>query len=153
MEFLNIIRVMCETMDNKTKDRKFYMQTRHVAGSQNCRTNRDLQTKLDPDYVSRDKTNISNYISFSANKTHILDYFHSSDNKEADKRARETITSRIDNAFNDLFSGIGCFEGTSLQIKEGNCLYQAPPRRVSYTLQQPLKESWNGYRSSNLLFH
>ena len=47
------------------------------------------------------------------------DYFHCSENKEADKRANEAIINRIYNEFNNFFSGIGCFEGTfSLQVKE-----------------------------------
>ena len=61
-----------------------------------------------------------NYLYCSINKTHMLYYFHSSNNKEADKRASETITNRIHNEFNDLFSSIRCFEGTfSLQVKWG----------------------------------
>ena len=52
------------------------------------------------------------------------DYFHSSDNKEADKRANETITNRIHNEFNYLFSDMGCFVGTfSLEVKECSCPY------------------------------
>ena len=69
------------------------------------------------------------------------DYFHSSNNKETDNRVNETITSRINNESINLFSGIGCFEGTfSLQVKEDNCPYQALPRRVAYALQKTLKE-------------
>ena len=49
MELLGIIRVMCETIDNKTNDRKFYLQNRHTVVGQNWSTNRDLQTKLDAD--------------------------------------------------------------------------------------------------------
>ena len=52
------------------------------------------------------KTNIPNYLNSSTNKTHMYDYFHSSDNKEADKKACETITNRIHNEFTNLFSGI-----------------------------------------------
>ena len=69
------------------------------------------------------------------------DYFHFSDNKEADKRASEAITNRTHDEFNDLFSGIGCFESTvSLQVKESCGPYQTHTRRVVYALQKPLKE-------------
>ena len=62
-------------------------------------------------------------------------------NKETDKIVSETITIRIHNELNDLFSGIVNFEGAfSLQVKEGRHMYQAPPRRVVYAFQQPLKE-------------
>ena len=43
--------------------------------------------------------------------------------------------------FIDVFTRIGCFEGTfKLRVKEGSCPYQASPRTVMYTLQQPIKE-------------
>ena len=94
--------------------------------------NRNLKAKPDTDNVSRDKTNIPDYLSSSTNKMHMPDYFYSSDNKEANKRVSETITYQICNEFNDLFSGIGSLEGIlSLQVKEGSHLYQAPPGRVA----------------------
>ena len=141
IELLSIIIVMCETINNKTNDRKFDMGTRHAEDSQNFITNKDPQTKLDADNASGDKTNILNYHNSSTNKTQMLDYFHSIDNKEADKRESEAITNRIHSECNDLFSGIGCFEGTfPLQVKEGSHPYQTTPRRVGYALQKPLKE-------------
>ena len=51
------------------------------------------------------------------------------------------MTNRMCNEFHDLFSGIGCFEGTfSLLVKEGSYPYQTPTRRVAYATQKPLKE-------------
>ena len=68
------------------------------------------------------------------------DYFNSSNNKEADKGVSEADTNRILDEFNDLFSGICCFDGIfSVQVEEGSQAYQAPPRRVAYMLQKPLK--------------
>ena len=85
IELFSVIGVMCETIDNKTNERKFDTQTRHAADSQNCSTNRDSQTKLDVDNVSRDKTNTPGYPNISTNKILKSDYFPSSDNKEAGK--------------------------------------------------------------------
>ena len=94
--------------------------------------NKDLQTNSDVDNASGDKTNIPDNLN-SSKTTHVPDFFHSSNNKKDDKRVSETITSRIHDEFNDLFSGIGCFEGMFLlQVKEGSHLYQAPPRWVAY---------------------
>ena len=93
-ELLSVIRVMCETRDSKTNDRKFDVQTRHAADSQNCSATRDLQTRLDADDVNKDKTNISSCLNSTTTKTNMSDYFHSSDNKEADKRVSETITAQ-----------------------------------------------------------
>ena len=88
------------------------MQTRHAVDSQKGKTNSDLQGKPNADNVSGDKCNIPNYLNCYRNKTQMPDYFHSIENKEADKRVSETIRNRIYNEFNDLFFGIGCFEGT-----------------------------------------
>ena len=43
--------------------------------------------------------------------------------------------------FDNVFNGIGCFEGTfSLQLKPDRKPYQAPPRHVAYALQKTLKD-------------
>ena len=42
---------------------------------------------------------------------------------------------RIHSEFSDVFTGIECFERNfKLRVKEGILLYQAPPRRVAYTI-------------------
>ena len=45
IELLGIIRDMFETIDRKTTDRKFDVQTRHTADDQSCKTNRDLKAR------------------------------------------------------------------------------------------------------------
>ena len=43
--------------------------------------------------------------------------------------------------FDNVFNGIGCFEGTFLlQFKPDSRPYQAPPRHVAYALQKPFKD-------------
>ena len=84
-ELLGIIRVICEAIDKKTANRKFAAQTRYAADSQNCKTNGDLQEKLDADSISEDKTNIPNYLNSSTNKTPMPDYFNSNNNKKLTK--------------------------------------------------------------------
>ena len=84
------------------------------------------------------------YLNSSKIKTNMPDYFNSSAKKQKKKKKKEpskAITKRIHNEFNYLFSGIGCFRGIfSFQVKDGSHLYQAPPRRIAYALQKPLKE-------------
>ena len=141
IELLGIIRVVCETIDNKPTKRKFDLQTRHVAGSQNCKTNMDPQAKLDEGSTSKDKTSMADYLNSRKSKTNMSEHFISSNNKETDKRASEAITNRIHNTFNIVFSGIGCFEGMfSLKVKDGSHQYQASPRRVACALQKAVKE-------------
>ena len=84
IELLSIIRVMCEIIGNKATNKKFETQTR-PGDSQNCKTNKDPQAKQYAESVSKDKTNIPDYLNFSTNKTHMPDYFISSENREADK--------------------------------------------------------------------
>ena len=67
--------------------------------------------------------------------------FFSSTNRVTDKRASEVLTNKIHNEFSDVFSGIGCIEGSfTLQGKEISQQYHVPSRRVAYTLQEALKE-------------
>ena len=43
--------------------------------------------------------------------------------------------------FDNVFNGIGCFEGTFLlQLKPDSRPYQAPPRHVAYALQKSFKD-------------
>ena len=53
IEFLGIRYIMCEAIDNKTKEGKFDKKTKHAADNQICCTNRDPQTKPDTDNVRR----------------------------------------------------------------------------------------------------
>ena len=74
----------------------------------NCRTNVDPQIKADRQGVHDGKINMQ-------------DYFKSSVNRIADKGASEVITNKIYNVFSNVFSRIGCNEGTfALQVNEGS---------------------------------
>ena len=76
---------MCKTICNKTTGKKIDLQTRHVADSQNCKTNKDLQVKPDEGSVSKNKTNMPDYLTSSKSKTNIADYLKFNDDKEADR--------------------------------------------------------------------
>ena len=65
----------------------------------------------------------------------------SSPNIEIDKRKSSKLTQKIYNVFDNVFNGIGCFEGTFLlQLKPESKPYQAPPLCVAYALQNPFKD-------------
>ena len=54
-------------------------------------------------------------------KINMPDYFRSSGNKSAHPKASEVLRNKISSEFSNIFSGIGCFEGTfSLQVKDGS---------------------------------
>ena len=62
-------------------------------------------------------------------------------NKGNDKRASRNITKQIQKEFEEVFTGIGCFQWTfSLQVKPEGKPYQAPLQPVPYTLQKQFKE-------------
>ena len=91
--------------------------------------------------VSRDSKQDTNSHSHPGNKHISINYFHSSNNVDADKRSSIAMMQRIHTRFGDVFNGIGCFEGTfSLQLKPDSKPYQAPPRHVAYVLKETFKE-------------
>ena len=70
----------------------------------------------------------------------IIDYFLMGPSRESDKKPNTKITDQMCNEFENVLSGIGCFEGIiTVQIKEGSNMCQPPPRQIIYTLQQPFK--------------
>ena len=63
------------------------------------------------------------------------EYFLSGPNYNSNKRKGAEATQQIHRDFDDVFNGIGCFEGTFLlQLKPDSKLYQAPPRCMAYAL-------------------
>ena len=70
-----------------------------------------------------------------------IEYFLTDENKENYKRATAYITKQIQKEFEEVFTGIECFEEMlSLQVKPDSKLYQGPPQCVVYALQKPFKE-------------
>ena len=70
-----------------------------------------------------------------------IEYFLSGPGKESDKKASTEITEQLQKEFEDVFTGIGCFDGMfSLQVKSDSKTYQVPPQCIVYTLQKPFKE-------------
>ena len=70
----------------------------------------------------------------------IIEYFLSGLNHDSNKKRSAETTQQLHKGFEDLFNGIGCFDGTfSLQLKPDIKPYQAPLRDVAYTFQKPFK--------------
>ena len=103
----------------------------YTAGDEDCKNNNaSIDNKQD--------TNGDNH---PGNEHITINYFHSSNNVDADKRSSIAMMQRIHTRFGNVFNGIGCFEGTfSLQRKPDSKPYHAPPRHVAYALQEPFKE-------------
>ena len=91
--------------------------------------------------TSVDNNQDTNSCSHPCDKHISINYFHSSNNIDADKRSGIAMTLSIHSRFGNIFNGIGCFRGTfSLQLKPDSKPYQAPPMHVAYALQELFKE-------------
>ena len=105
-------------------------QEGHV-GKESC-TNKDDNLKI---------TNNDNGSSSNTSINILTNYFLSSPNIEVDKRKSIELMQKIHNMFDNVFNGIGCFEGMfSLQLKPDSKPYQVPLRHVAYVLQKALKD-------------
>ena len=65
-----------------------------------------------------------------------IEYFLPDPSKESDKKASTDIAKQLQKEFEDVFTGIGCFDRTfSLQVKSDSKQYQATPWHVAYALK------------------
>ena len=111
-----------------------------------CKTN----TELEMHTVSKGCTNMDTGLNTQQdangqnNQNNIkksFNYFFLSANIDADKRKSSVMMQKIQDAFGNIFNGIGSFGGTfSLQLKPDSKPYQVPPKHVVYVLQKPFKE-------------
>ena len=70
-----------------------------------------------------------------------INYFLPGPNCDSDKKMSAEIMQQFQRDFENVFNGIGCFDGTfSLQLKLDSKPYQVPLRCVAYVLQEPFKE-------------
>ena len=70
-----------------------------------------------------------------------MEYFLSGPSYDSNKKRSAETTQQLHKDFQDVFNGIGCFDGTfSLQLKPDCKPYQVPPRCMAYALQKPCKE-------------
>ena len=84
-------------------------------------------------------TNNYNGSASNTNTNIITNYFLSSPNIDIDKR--KSTKHKKYNVFDNVFNGIGYFEGTfSLQLKPDSKPYQVRPRCVAYVLQKTFKD-------------
>ena len=69
------------------------------------------------------------------------EYFLSGLNYDSNKKRSAETTQQLHKEFEDVFNGIGCFDGIfSLKLKLDSKPYQAPLRWMAYALQKPFEE-------------
>ena len=128
---LNLINLNIDSIQAITAKCKTNKEQEAHSGIEGCKNNN----------TSVDNKQHTNSHSHPCNKHISINYFHSSNNIDAEKRSSIDMTQSIHSRFGDIFNGIGCFKGTfSLQLKPDSKPYQVPPRHVAYVLQEPFKE-------------
>ena len=113
-ELLDVLKITCEVVGDQQADLKSNSQTIQPSNGSSCKANKGQQIKTDISGVNDANSNMS-------------DYFRSSINRAADRRASMLLMKTM-HEFSDVLSEVGCFEGTfNLQVKDGSWPYQAPP--------------------------
>ena len=85
-----------------------------------------------------------------ANKS--TEYFLAGPTYDSNKRKSVESTQQIHKDFDDIFNGIGCFEGTfSLQLKPDSKPYQALPRYVAYTLHKLFQDELERLQQQHII--
>ena len=139
---LNIINVTIDSIEaedtqkencnTSISDAKMSNVKQETYGTNRSCTNTDKDLK---------NTNNVNRSDSNTNTNTLTNYFLTSPNIEIDKKKSTKLTQKIYNVFDNVFNGIGCFEGTFLlQLKPDSKPYQVPPRCVAYTLQKLFKD-------------
>ena len=82
----------------------------------------------------------------------ITEYFLSGLSYGSNKKRSTETTEQLHKEFEDVFNGIGCFNGTfSLQIKLDSKPYQVPPRCMTYTLHKPFEEELERLQKQDII--
>ena len=97
IELKNMLQKRCEAIGDPLESRKFNLQTIEVSNSPGCRINRSQENNTDK-------------VDANDTKANMPDYFRSSTNRAAHKRASKVLTNKIHNKFSDVISGTGCFK-------------------------------------------
>ena len=72
--------------------------------------------------------------------------------KKSDKKASTEITKQLQKEFEDVFTGIGCFDGTfSFKVKPDSKQYQVPSWYLAYTFQKQFKEELERLQQQNII--
>ena len=139
---LNLINLNIDSIQvitAKCKTNKEQEACTSIEGCTNKNTTWDEGCKNNS--TSADNKQDTNGHSHPCDKHISINYFHSLNNIDADKRSSIAMTQSMHSRFGDIFNGIGCFEGPySLQLKPHSKPYQVQSRHVAYALQEPFKE-------------
>ena len=86
------------------------------------------------------------------NEPNKINYFLLGLRQDNDKGVSAQIMQQLQKDFKDVFTEIGCFDGTfSLQVTLDNQPYQVLPRHVVYALKKPFKEELEWLQQQDII--
>ena len=116
---LSLIKLNIDSIQTLTAESKTNKEQETQTGLEACtNTNTTGDEDCKNNNVGVDNKQDTNGHKHPGDKHITINYFHSLNNIDADKRSSITMMQRIHTRFGDIFNGIGCYEGTfSLQLK------------------------------------
>ena len=139
---LNIIKINIDSIGA--------VDARDSEGCANMHAVWKSEPKEETDRAEKCYTNMDSILKLRDNNTKAMvktkctkatEYFLLGPTYESNKKKSAVSTQQIHKDFDDMFNGIGCFEGIfSLQLKSDSKPYQTPPRCMTYALQKPFQE-------------
>ena len=152
-EALQIININIDSIDAEDVENSEWYISKSIAQESSTKqeTGRAAKCCANKDSISK-STNNSTTLMADTNANKPTNYFILGPNCDTDKRKNAALTQQIHKEFNDVFNGIGCFEGaSSLQLKLDSRPYQAPPRGVPYVLQKPFKDELERLQQQDII--
>ena len=142
MVVFNLINLNIDSIEAITAKCKTNKEQKALTGIEGCTNKKTTCNKgCRNNSTSVDNKQDTNSHSQPSDKHISINYFHSLNNIDAEKRSSIAMTQSIHSRFGNIFNGIGCFKGTfSLQLKPDSKPYQIPPRHVADAIQEPFKE-------------
>ena len=88
----------------------------------------------------------------SSSNNNKIKYFLAGPSEKSDKKASTEITKQLQMEFEDVFTGIGCFDGTfTLQVKPDSKTQQVSPKHIAYALQKLFKEEFERLQQQDIM--
>ena len=127
IKLLDILKITCEVMGDQQADRKFDSQTIQQSNNPSCKTNKTQQIRADNENADNVNSNM-------------LDCFRSSTNRAADKGQARNLNNKYTMNLVILFQELGVLKNIYFTAQKGKLAIAATLRRVTYVLQEPLKD-------------
>ena len=149
IDMLNIIHMNCNRIDTQETDRANNCSTNATIHQDSGHRQNYTIMMQEADRGEKCYANTDNILKCGNKERptvfdkepNMINYFLPGPNQDNDKGVSAEITQQLQRYFKDVFTGIGCFDGTfSFQVKPYSKPYQVSMRHVAYVLQKPFKK-------------